>query len=127
MQIDLLPEILQPPRILSDVEGALKAKQIKGDIDEYLKVRVNYPYNCLAACQQMLIAHSVGVNMFTCASYIFPCSIFASSSPPPFVFVYLCCLSIVLFNLSCQPILFSFLIIVIYLNVTDKARRFLLS
>ncbi|KAJ4795845.1 transcription regulator [Rhynchospora pubera] len=39
LKIDLLPEILQAPRILSDVEGALKVKQIKGDIDEYLKTR----------------------------------------------------------------------------------------
>ncbi|KAG6496973.1 hypothetical protein ZIOFF_044856 [Zingiber officinale] len=38
LQIDLLPEISQPPRILSDVDGILKAKQIKSDIDEYLKV-----------------------------------------------------------------------------------------
>jgi hypothetical protein len=38
MQIDLLAEIRQSPRILSDVETALKAKQIKADLDEYLKV-----------------------------------------------------------------------------------------
>lgn len=38
LQIDLLAEISQPPRILSEVDGALKAKQIKSDIDEYLKV-----------------------------------------------------------------------------------------
>ncbi|KAK8931282.1 hypothetical protein KSP39_PZI016233 [Platanthera zijinensis] len=36
LKIDLLAEISQPPRILSDVEGALKSKQIKADIDEYL-------------------------------------------------------------------------------------------
>jgi hypothetical protein len=60
MQIDLLPEILQPPRILSDVEGALKTKQIKSDIDEYLKVRVNYPYNYHSACQQKSRGHNIG-------------------------------------------------------------------
>lgn len=38
VQIDLLAEISQSPRILSEVDAALKAKQIKGDVDEYLKV-----------------------------------------------------------------------------------------
>jgi CCR4-NOT transcription complex subunit 1 len=38
MQIDLLAEIRQSPRILSEVDAALKAKQIKADVDEYLKV-----------------------------------------------------------------------------------------
>ncbi|XP_058081509.1 uncharacterized protein LOC131229536 isoform X2 [Magnolia sinica] len=37
LKIDLLAEISQSPRILSEVDGALKAKQIKADIDEYLK------------------------------------------------------------------------------------------
>ncbi|XP_074578118.1 uncharacterized protein LOC141834681 isoform X2 [Curcuma longa] len=37
LKIDLLPEISQPPRILSDVDSILKAKQIKADIDEHLK------------------------------------------------------------------------------------------
>ncbi|XP_059434806.1 uncharacterized protein LOC132167794 isoform X1 [Corylus avellana] len=39
LKIDLLAEIRQSPRILSDVEIALKAKQIKADLDEYLKTR----------------------------------------------------------------------------------------
>ncbi|XP_078152405.1 uncharacterized protein LOC144547593 [Carex rostrata] len=39
LKVDLLPEIQQAPRILSDVEGALKEKQMKSDIDEYLKTR----------------------------------------------------------------------------------------
>jgi capsular polysaccharide biosynthesis protein len=38
MQIDLLAEISQSPRILSEVDAALKAKQMKADVDEYLKV-----------------------------------------------------------------------------------------
>lgn len=38
MQIDLLAEINQSPRILSEVDGALKLKQMKADVDEYLKV-----------------------------------------------------------------------------------------
>lgn len=37
-QVDLLPEIAQAPRILSDVEAALKNRQLKADIDEYIKV-----------------------------------------------------------------------------------------
>ncbi|KAK1305818.1 hypothetical protein QJS10_CPA10g00894 [Acorus calamus] len=37
LKIDLLPEITVPPRILSEVDGALKAKQMKADIDEYFK------------------------------------------------------------------------------------------
>lgn len=38
MQIDLLAEISQSPRVLSDYDAALKAKQMKTDVDEYLKV-----------------------------------------------------------------------------------------
>lgn len=38
MQIDLLAEISQAPRILSEVDALLRAKQMKADIDEYLKV-----------------------------------------------------------------------------------------
>lgn len=38
MQIDLLQEITQSPRILSEVDAVLRAKQMKADIDEYLKV-----------------------------------------------------------------------------------------
>ncbi|GFZ00406.1 transcription regulator [Actinidia rufa] len=37
--IDQLAEISPPPRILSEVDAALKAKLIKGDLDEYLKMR----------------------------------------------------------------------------------------
>ncbi|KAG1362167.1 putative CCR4-NOT transcription complex subunit 1 [Cocos nucifera] len=39
LKIGLLAEISQSPRILSDVDSALKAKQIKAEIDEYLKTR----------------------------------------------------------------------------------------
>ncbi|CAI9101327.1 OLC1v1038621C1 [Oldenlandia corymbosa var. corymbosa] len=39
LKIDLLAEISQSPRILSDVDGALKLKLMKNDIDEYLKTR----------------------------------------------------------------------------------------
>ncbi|KAF5731634.1 Ccr4-not transcription complex putative isoform 1 [Tripterygium wilfordii] len=39
LKIDLLPEIGEPPHILSDIDAALKAKQIKADVDDYLKTR----------------------------------------------------------------------------------------
>ncbi|KAL3814967.1 hypothetical protein ACJIZ3_016235 [Penstemon smallii] len=39
LKIDLLAEISQSPRILSEVDAALKTKQIKIDVDEYLKTR----------------------------------------------------------------------------------------
>ncbi|XP_076917682.1 uncharacterized protein LOC143577845 isoform X1 [Bidens hawaiensis] len=39
LKIDLLAEISQSPRILSEVDAALKAKQMKTDVDEYLKTR----------------------------------------------------------------------------------------
>ncbi|KAL2234042.1 UNVERIFIED_CONTAM: CCR4-NOT transcription complex subunit 1 [Sesamum indicum] len=39
LKIDLLAEISQSPRILSEVDAALKTKQIKSDVDEYLKTR----------------------------------------------------------------------------------------
>ncbi|XP_022979316.1 CCR4-NOT transcription complex subunit 1-like [Cucurbita maxima] len=39
LKIDLLAEINQSPRILSEVDGALKSKQMKSDVDEYLKTR----------------------------------------------------------------------------------------
>uniref|UniRef100_A0A0D9XMB8 CCR4-Not complex component Not1 C-terminal domain-containing protein n=1 Tax=Leersia perrieri TaxID=77586 RepID=A0A0D9XMB8_9ORYZ len=37
LKIDLLAEIAIPPRIMSDVDGALKSKQLKTQVDEYLK------------------------------------------------------------------------------------------
>ncbi|WZZ19735.1 hypothetical protein YC2023_121122 [Brassica napus] len=38
-KIDLLPEIVEAPCILSEVDAALKAKQMKNDVDEYLALR----------------------------------------------------------------------------------------
>uniref|UniRef100_A0A7N0SZB9 CCR4-NOT transcription complex subunit 1-like n=1 Tax=Kalanchoe fedtschenkoi TaxID=63787 RepID=A0A7N0SZB9_KALFE len=37
LKIDLLPEISQSPRVLSEVDAALKSKQMKSEIDEYAK------------------------------------------------------------------------------------------
>ncbi|KAL1818639.1 hypothetical protein ACET3Z_013508 [Daucus carota] len=39
LKIDLLAEITQAPRILSEVDAALRAKQIKSDVDEFLKTK----------------------------------------------------------------------------------------
>ncbi|XP_057952190.1 uncharacterized protein LOC131146551 isoform X3 [Malania oleifera] len=39
LKIDLLAEINQSPRIFSEVDAALKVKQMKSDVDEYLKTR----------------------------------------------------------------------------------------
>ncbi|KAK6936303.1 CCR4-NOT transcription complex subunit 1, HEAT repeat [Dillenia turbinata] len=39
LKIDLLAEINQSPQIFSEVDAALKAKQMKSDVDEYLKTR----------------------------------------------------------------------------------------
>ncbi|XP_033138412.1 CCR4-NOT transcription complex subunit 1 isoform X1 [Brassica rapa] len=39
LKIDLLPEIVEAPCILSEVDAALKAKQMKNDVDEYLALR----------------------------------------------------------------------------------------
>lgn len=44
LKIDLLQEITQSPRILSEVDAALKAKQMKADIDEYLKTEQGIPF-----------------------------------------------------------------------------------
>ncbi|KAF8111472.1 hypothetical protein N665_0074s0008 [Sinapis alba] len=39
LKIDLLPEIVEAPCILSEVDAVLKAKQMKNDVDEYLTSR----------------------------------------------------------------------------------------
>ncbi|XP_054784760.1 uncharacterized protein LOC129291440 isoform X2 [Prosopis cineraria] len=39
LKIDLLQEITLSPRIFSEVDAALKAKQMKADVDEYLKTK----------------------------------------------------------------------------------------
>lgn len=39
LKIDLLPEIKELPRGLLEVEAALTVKQMKSDVDEYLKTR----------------------------------------------------------------------------------------
>lgn len=44
--MDLLPEISQAPHILFDVESALKNKQLKAEVDDYLKVFAELPHFC---------------------------------------------------------------------------------
>jgi CCR4-NOT transcription complex subunit 1 len=39
LKVDLLPEISQSPRVLSDYASALAANNLKNDIDNYLKTR----------------------------------------------------------------------------------------
>ncbi|KAK6926414.1 CCR4-NOT transcription complex subunit 1, domain 4, partial [Dillenia turbinata] len=39
LKIDLLAEINQSPQIFSEVDAALKAKQMKSDVDDYLKTK----------------------------------------------------------------------------------------
>lgn len=62
LQIDLLPESSQSPRILSEVDAALKAKQMKADVDEYLKVFGSPLFFVLALQYQEKKSH--GETMF---------------------------------------------------------------
>ncbi|XVE76912.1 hypothetical protein DITRI_Ditri13aG0018400 [Diplodiscus trichospermus] len=55
LKIDLLPEIREPPRILSEVDAALKAKQMKADVDEYLKTRPQGGSSFLIELKQRLL------------------------------------------------------------------------
>ncbi|XP_024528197.1 CCR4-NOT transcription complex subunit 1 isoform X1 [Selaginella moellendorffii] len=63
LKVDLLPEISHPPRILSDVEAALKSKQLKGDVDEYLKTRLSPPLFLVDLKQRLLLSqHESGLS-----------------------------------------------------------------
>lgn len=53
LKVDLLPEIGQPPRILSDVDSVLRANHLKNDLDEYLKTR--QPASFLAELKQRIM------------------------------------------------------------------------
>ncbi|CAG8523976.1 14374_t:CDS:10, partial [Acaulospora morrowiae] len=44
LKVDLLPEISQSPRVLSDYSSALIANNLKNDIDTYLKTRTPIPF-----------------------------------------------------------------------------------
>ncbi|RZC53428.1 hypothetical protein C5167_012294 [Papaver somniferum] len=56
LKIDLLAEISQSPCIFSDVDAALKAKQMKSDIDEYLKTRQQGPSFLTGLKQRVLLS-----------------------------------------------------------------------
>ncbi|KAM0934312.1 putative CCR4-Not complex component, Not1, MIF4G-like domain superfamily [Dioscorea sansibarensis] len=62
LKIDLLAEISLSPRILSDVESTLKAKQIKADIDDYLKTRPDGS-TFLTELKQRLLLPQAEANM----------------------------------------------------------------
>ncbi|XP_039070281.1 CCR4-NOT transcription complex subunit 1-like [Hibiscus syriacus] len=55
LKIDLLPEIRESPPILSEVDAALKAKQMKADVDEYLKTKPQGGSSFLTELKQRLL------------------------------------------------------------------------
>ncbi|KAL3683907.1 hypothetical protein R1sor_001929 [Riccia sorocarpa] len=61
LKVDLLPEISQAPRILSDVEAALKSKQLKAEIDDYLKTRQPHSLLSVDLKQRLMLPHSEAV------------------------------------------------------------------
>ncbi|KAF5180416.1 Ccr4-not transcription complex subunit [Thalictrum thalictroides] len=58
LKIDLLAEITQSPSIFSEVDAALKAKQMKVDIDEYLKTRQQGSPFLVEMKQRLLLSHA---------------------------------------------------------------------
>ncbi|KAL0703038.1 hypothetical protein Bca4012_069463 [Brassica carinata] len=57
-KIDLLPEIVEAPCILSEVDAALKAKQMKNDVDEYLASRQQNSAYLSELKQKLLLSSS---------------------------------------------------------------------
>mmetsp|Transcript_11818 Transcript_11818/g.28865 ORF Transcript_11818/g.28865 Transcript_11818/m.28865 type:complete len:543 (+) Transcript_11818:3-1631(+) len=53
LKVDLLPEITQPPRLLSSVSAALDSAGLRPDVDSYLKNRA--PYTMLLELRQRLL------------------------------------------------------------------------
>ncbi|PIA29475.1 hypothetical protein AQUCO_06000080v1 [Aquilegia coerulea] len=66
LKIDLLVEITQSPSIFSEVDAALKAKQIKVDIDEYLKTRQQGSPFLAEMKQRLLLSHAEVKQAGTC-------------------------------------------------------------
>ncbi|KAF2546740.1 hypothetical protein F2Q70_00019094 [Brassica cretica] len=58
LKIDLLPEIVEAPCILSEVDAALKAKQMKNDVDEYLASRQQNSAYLSELKQKLLLSSS---------------------------------------------------------------------
>ncbi|XP_022770231.1 CCR4-NOT transcription complex subunit 1-like isoform X3 [Durio zibethinus] len=65
LKIDLLPEIREPPRILSEVDAALKAKQMKADVDEYLKTKLQGGSFLTELKQRLLLSPSEAASAGT--------------------------------------------------------------
>ncbi|KAF9613129.1 hypothetical protein IFM89_005608 [Coptis chinensis] len=57
LKIDLLAEISQSPSIFSEVDASLKSKQMKTDIDEYLKTRPQGSPFLAEMKQRLLLPH----------------------------------------------------------------------
>ncbi|KAL5812656.1 hypothetical protein ACOSQ3_027606 [Xanthoceras sorbifolium] len=66
LKIDLLPEINIPPRIFSEVDAALKAKQMKSDVDEYLKTRHQGSSFLSDLKQRLLLPQNEAAQAGTC-------------------------------------------------------------
>ncbi|XP_071726639.1 uncharacterized protein [Rutidosis leptorrhynchoides] len=65
LKIDLLAEISQSPRILSEVDAALKAKQMKNDVDEYLKAKPQGSQFIPELKQKLLLSPTVAARAGT--------------------------------------------------------------
>lgn len=65
LKVDLLPEISQSPRILSEVDAALKTKQLKSEVDEYLKTRQPMSIFIIDLKQRVLLPQHEAVSAGT--------------------------------------------------------------
>ncbi|KAG0608479.1 hypothetical protein M758_8G108900 [Ceratodon purpureus] len=61
LKVDLLPEISQAPHILYDLEPALKNKQLKAEVDEYLKTRHSQSFQSLDIKARLVLPANEGV------------------------------------------------------------------
>eukprot|EP00937_MAST-01D_sp_MAST-1D-sp2_P007077 g7077.t1 len=61
LKVDLLPEISQPPRLLSNYQQALIANSLKADVDQYLKNRM--PADLLQSIAKKLLLAQEGVSV----------------------------------------------------------------
>ncbi|XP_019098237.1 PREDICTED: CCR4-NOT transcription complex subunit 1-like isoform X9 [Camelina sativa] len=65
LKIDLLPEIVEAPCILSEVDAALKGKQMKNDVDEYLMSRQQNSTFLSELKQKLLLSSSEATSAGT--------------------------------------------------------------
>ncbi|XP_021748044.1 CCR4-NOT transcription complex subunit 1-like isoform X1 [Chenopodium quinoa] len=66
LKIDLLDEMSLAPRILSEVDAALKAKQMKADVDEFLRTRQQSSPFLSDLKQRLLLPPSEASHAGTC-------------------------------------------------------------